>query len=151
MRIILQRVSQASVTAESTEVSAIQRGFLLLVGITHTDTEKEADYLARKIAGIRLFEDEDGKMNQGLADVGGSVLAVSQFTLYADARKGRRPSFINAARPDLAQPLYEYFCQSLTQEGITVKQGIFQTSMKVSLVNDGPVTLILDTAELMKT
>ena len=149
MRIVLQRVSEASVTVDEAIVGSIARGFLLLVGITHTDGEKEADYLARKIVGLRLFEDDEGKMNLGLAETGGSVLAISQFTLYADARKGRRPSFINAARPGQAQPLYDYFCQSIAAEGINVERGIFQATMAVSLVNDGPVTLVLDSEELM--
>ncbi|GIV79261.1 D-tyrosyl-tRNA(Tyr) deacylase [Litorilinea aerophila] len=149
MRALIQRVSQASVTVDGQVVSAIGRGFLVLLGVTHSDGPEEAAYLARKIAGLRLFEDEAGKMNLGLLDVGGAVLAVSQFTLYADARKGRRPSFTRAARPEEAEPLYQAFCARLAEEGIPVQQGVFQATMQVALVNDGPVTLWLDTEELM--
>lgn len=149
MRAVVQRVSSANVTVDSAIVGAIDRGFLILVGITHTDGEAEAAYLARKIAGLRVFEDDAGKMNLALADVGGSVLAVSQFTLYGDARKGRRPSFVNAARPEQAEPLYQRFCALLREQGLTVELGIFQAEMQVALINDGPVTLWLDTADLM--
>ncbi len=145
MRAVIQRVSEASVRVDGAVVGQIGRGFLVLLGITHSDGEAEALWLAKKIAGLRLFEDEDGKMNLGLADVGGEVLAVSQFTLYGDARKGRRPSFVEAARPEQAQPLYEEFCAALRGEGIHVAQGIFQAHMQVQLVNDGPVTLVVDT------
>ena len=127
----------------------IGRGFLLLVGVTHEDGEPEAAYLARKIAGLRVFEDEQGKMNLGLGDVGGAVLAVSQFTLYGNVRKGRRPSFTDAARPEQAEPLYRRFCQLLAAEGVPVEQGVFQAEMQVRLINDGPVTLWLDTDALM--
>ena len=149
MRVVVQRVSEASVTVDDQIVGAIGRGFLLLVGVTHDDGEPEAAYLARKIAGLRVFEDEQGKMNLGLADVGGRALAVSQFTLYGNVRKGRRPSFIDAARPELAEPIYHRFCQLLAAEGIAVEQGVFQAEMQVRLINDGPVTLWLDTEELM--
>lgn len=124
-------------------------GFLVLLGVTAADGEAEAGLLARKIAGLRVFEDDGGKMNLALADVGGAVLAVSQFTLYADVRKGRRPSFIAAARPEQAAPLYERFCSLLRAEGVAVEQGVFQAEMQVSLVNDGPVTIWMDTAELL--
>lgn len=150
MRALIQRVSEASVRVDGEVVGEIGGGFLVLLGITHEDGESEADYLARKIAGLRVFEDDDGKMNLGLSDVGGAVLAVSQFTLYGNVRKGRRPSFVGAARPEQAQPLYAYFCDMLQSEGIHVAQGVFQAEMKVSLVNDGPVTLWLDTDELMR-
>ena len=150
MRAVIQRVSQASVTVEGSTVGAIETGFLVLLGITHADGEAEAAYLARKIAGLRIFEDEAGKMNRSLADVDGAVLAVSQFTLYGNARKGRRPSFVDAARPDHADPLYQQFCALLRGEGIRVEQGVFQADMQVALVNDGPVTLWLDTAALMR-
>lgn len=150
MRTIIQRVSEASVTVDGKIVAQIERGFLILLGITLTDGEPEAIYLARKIAGLRLFEDAEGKMNLGLSDMGGSALIVSQFTLYADVRKGRRPSFTDAARPEQAQPLYERFCQLVAGEGIAVQKGIFQAHMQVALVNDGPVTLWLDTVELMR-
>lgn len=150
MRIVIQKVKEASVTVDGAVVGEIGRGFLLLVGVTHTDTEKEAAYLARKVATLRLFEDADGKMNLGLADIGGSILAVSQFTLYADVRKGRRPSFVNAARPEQADPLYQQFCQLLADEGLPVQRGVFQAHMQVALINDGPVTLVLDTSELIR-
>jgi D-tyrosyl-tRNA(Tyr) deacylase len=145
MRAVIQRVSEASVTVDGEVVGEIGRGFLVFLGIAHADGEAEASWLARKIAGLRIFEDDAGKMNLGLTDVGGAVLAVSQFTLYGDARKGRRPSFIEAARPEHAQPLYAYFCQQLAAEGIRVERGIFQAEMKVALINDGPVTLWLET------
>ena len=144
MRIVLQRVSQASVSIAGRTVGRIDRGFCLLVGITHGDTAAEADWLADKVAGLRLFSDADGKMNLGLADVGGSVLAVSQFTLYGDASKGRRPSFIAAARPEEAAPLYEAFIAALRARGLTVETGEFGAAMLVKIQNDGPVTLILE-------
>ena len=145
MRAVIQRVSEASVAVNGEVVGQIGRGFLVLLGIAHADEHKEADWMAHKIAGLRLFEDGEGKMNLSLADVDGAVLAVSQFTLYGDARKGRRPSFIEAARPEHAQPLYNYFCQQLATEGVPVERGIFQAEMKVALINDGPVTLWLET------
>jgi len=148
MRALIQRVSQASVTVDEQVTGEIQRGFLVLLGITHADSETEASYLARKIAGLRIFEDEDGKMNLDLKAVQGAVLAVSQFTLYGSTRKGRRPSFVEAARPDQAQPLYERFCELLADEGVQVERGVFQAEMQVALVNDGPVTLWLDTDEV---
>ena len=149
MRAVIQRVSRASVTVDGREISAIGRGFLVLVGVTHSDTRAEADWLARKIAGLRLFEDGAGKMNLGLADVGGAVLVVSQFTLYGDARKGHRPGFTDAARPEQAEPLIAYFVEQLRKEGLTVATGQFQAHMEVALVNDGPVTLWLDTAGVL--
>ncbi|MCB0079365.1 MAG: D-tyrosyl-tRNA(Tyr) deacylase [Caldilineaceae bacterium] len=142
-------MSSASVTVNGAVVGAIERGFLILLGITHDDGEAEAVYLAHKIAGLRLFEDADGKLNLSLTEIGGSVLVVSQFTLYGNARKGRRPSFIHAARPEQANPLYARFCELVAQEGIPVQRGVFQAEMQVALVNDGPVTLWLDTQELM--
>jgi D-tyrosyl-tRNA(Tyr) deacylase len=148
MRAVIQRVSSAHVTVNHEVVGEIKSGLLVLLGITATDGEVEAGLLARKIAGLRVFEDADGKMNLALADVGGAVLAVSQFTLYADVRKGRRPSFIAAARPEQAYPLYQYFCALLRAEGLEVEQGVFQAAMQVALVNDGPVTIWIDTAEL---
>ena len=151
MRAVVQRVSQASVTVDGEVVGAIDPGFLILLGITQADGENEVAYLVRKIAGLRLFEDNEGKMNLGLTDVGGAALVVSQFTLYGDVRKGRRPSFIDAARPEQAAPLYDRFCSLLAAEGIGVQRGIFQAHMAVHLVNDGPVTLWLDTAQLMGT
>ncbi len=145
MRAVIQRVSEASVRVDGAVVGQIGWGFLVLLGITHADGEAEAAWLAKKIAGLRLVEDGDGKMNLGLADVDGAVLAVSQFTLYGNAAKGRRPSFTEAARPEQAQPLYEHFCAALRAEGIEVAQGIFQAHMQVALVNDGPVTLVVET------
>lgn len=149
MRAVVQRVSSAQVAVNGQIVGQIERGFLVLVGITHTDGEAEAAYLARKIVGLRVFEDDGGKMNLGLTDIGGAVLAVSQFTLFGDVRKGRRPSFIEAARPEQAEPLYQRFCHLLTAEGVAVEQGVFQAHMQITLVNDGPVTIWLDTAQLM--
>ena len=149
MRAVVQRVESASVRVDERVVGAIDGGFLILLGITHDDEEDEAAYLARKIAGLRVFEDDAGKMNLALADVGGAVLVVSQFTLYGDVRKGRRPSFVDAARPNAANPLYERFCALLEEQGISVARGVFGAHMQVQLVNDGPVTLWLDTADLM--
>lgn len=148
MRAVIQRVREASVTVDGRIVGEIGRGFMVLVGVTHADTRAEADWLARKIAGLRIFEDADGKMNLGLADIGGSVLVVSQFTLYGDARKGRRPSFTEAARPEQAEPLIAYFMAQLREQGLAVASGQFQAHMDVALVNDGPVTLWLDTADV---
>ena len=149
MRAVVQRVSQAEVKVAGEAVSAIGRGMLILLGITHDDGEEEAAYLARKIAGLRIFDDDAGKMNLALADVGGAALVVSQFTLYGDMRKGRRPSFTDAARPDAAELLYQRFCKLLAVEGVVVSQGVFQAHMQVSLVNDGSVTLWLDTATML--
>ncbi|MGD8586890.1 MAG: D-aminoacyl-tRNA deacylase, partial [Chloroflexota bacterium] len=142
MRALLQRVSRASVTVEGRVVGAIGRGFVILLGVTHDDGQAQADWLARKIAGLRLFEDPEGKMNLGLADVGGQVLVVSQFTLYGDARKGRRPSFTDAARPEQAEPLVDYFAQRLRGHGLTVEMGVFGAMMEVEIHNDGPVTMM---------
>ncbi len=150
MRALIQRVSQASVTVDGQIISQIERGFLILLGITHTDSEKEALALAKKVAGLRIFEDGEGKMNLALADVKGAVLVVSQFTLYGDTHKGRRPSFMDAARPDQAEPLYQRFCQVLRFEGLDVAQGVFGTQMQVALINDGPVTIWMDTVELVR-
>ena len=151
MRAVIQRVSQASVSVDTRVVGAIERGFLVFVGVTHGDTRVEADWLARKIAGLRLFEDEAGKMNLGLTDIGGAVLVVSQFTLYGDARKGRRPDFLQAARPEQAEPLITYFVDQLRSLGLIVATGQFRATMQVSLVNDGPVTLWLDTADVTRS
>lgn len=148
MRAVIQRVSEASVKVDGQVIGAIEQGYLVLLGVEAGDTDKEAVYMADKIAGIRLFEDEEGKMNLALSEVGGSILAVSQFTLLGDARKGRRPSYSTAARPEEANTLYEHFVQSLRAQGFTVATGQFQADMKVSLVNDGPVTILLDSKKL---
>lgn len=144
MRVLLQRVSRAEVRVDGRSTGKIGRGFLLLVGVTHTDTEAHAAWMAEKVAGLRLFGDAEGKMNLALADVSGAVLVVSQFTLYGNAEKGRRPSFIDAARPELAQPLYERFVALLREQKLTVETGEFGAMMDVELVNDGPVTLWLE-------
>ena len=144
MRIVLQRSKAASVTVDGEVVGEITHGYTLLVGITHEDTKQQADWLAAKIAGLRLFEDEEGKMNRSLVEVAGQILSVSQFTLYGDSRKGRRPSFIEAARPEVAEPLWLYFNDQLRSHGFEVQTGIFGAMMDVSLINDGPVTLILE-------
>ncbi len=144
MRIVLQRVSQASVSVDGQVVGAIGRGFCLLVGFTHADTLAEVEWMADKVVGLRLFADADDKMNLGLADVGGAVLVVSQFTLYGDASKGRRPSFIDAARPDVAIPLYEAFIAALRARQLSVETGTFGAMMDVAIHNDGPVTLTIE-------
>ncbi|MEO5798966.1 MAG: D-aminoacyl-tRNA deacylase [Gemmatimonadales bacterium] len=144
MRIVLQRVSEASVRIGGEVAGAIGCGFLLLVGFSPSDTETEVAWLAEKVVGLRLFGDGDGKMNLDLAAVGGALLVVSQFTLYGDAAKGRRPSFIDAARPEIAIPLYQHFLDLLRASGVMVATGEFGADMQVALINDGPVTLILE-------
>ena len=144
MRVVLQRVSRAEVRIEGEVAGRIERGFCLLVGFTHGDTPDAVRWMAEKVAGLRLFSDADGKMNLALADVGGEVLVVSQFTLYGNAEKGRRPSFIDAARPEEAIPLYEQFLAELRDKGLVVGSGRFGAMMDVELVNEGPVTLLLD-------
>lgn len=144
MKVVLQRVLRASVTIEGQVAGAIGRGFCLLVGLTHTDTPVQVDWMAEKVAGLRLFSDAEGKMNLGLRDVGGAILVVSQFTLYGDAEKGRRPSFIAAARPEIAVPLYERFLTVLADLGFEIAAGRFGADMLVEIHNDGPVTLILE-------
>ena len=144
MRVVLQRVSQASVSIDGRLAGSIERGFCLLVGFTHADTVAQVDWMAEKVAGLRLFGDAEGKMNLALGDVGGAVLVVSQFTLYGDSAKGRRPSFIDAARPEVAIPLYQRFLAALRGLGLSVASGEFGADMQVSIHNDGPVTLILD-------
>jgi D-aminoacyl-tRNA deacylase len=144
MRVVLQRVSQASVTIDGQVVGRISRGFCLLAGFTHGDTMTQVDWMAEKVAGLRLFTDTEGKMNLGLDEVGGGVLVISQFTLYGDTAKGRRPSFIQAASPEIAIPLYQAFLEALRQRGLTVASGEFGANMQVEIHNDGPVTLILD-------
>jgi D-tyrosyl-tRNA(Tyr) deacylase len=144
MRAVIQRVSRAHVSVGEKVVGRIQRGIVVLLGIAKADTQADAEYLAAKITGLRIFEDENGKMNLSVAETGGEVLAVSQFTLYGDVRQGRRPSFDEAAPPELARELYEYFVSKIRESGITCETGRFQTMMQVELVNDGPVTILLD-------
>ena len=144
MRVLLQRVTRAEVRVHERVTGRIARGYLLLLGISHTDTEVQAVKLADKVAGLRLFTDAEGKFNLALADVGGAALVVSQFTLYGDVRKGRRPSFIDAARPEVAIPIYERFIALLRERGVPVETGEFGADMQVDLINDGPVTLMLD-------
>jgi D-tyrosyl-tRNA(Tyr) deacylase len=144
VRVVLQRVSKASVTINGRVAGEIGKGFCLLVAFTHGDTALQVDWMAEKVAGLRLFGDAEGKMNLGLDEVGGAVLVVSQFTLYGDSSKGRRPSFIDAARPETAIPLYQRFLGALRDRGLTVAAGEFGADMKVEIHNDGPVTLILD-------
>ena len=144
MRVVAQRVSRASVRVGGAVVGEIDSGLMLLVGFTHDDTGREVGWMAEKVLGLRIFPDDDGKMNRSVVDVGGSVLVVSQFTLYGDARKGRRPSFVDAAQPEIAIPLYQEFLLALANSGVPVAAGEFGADMKVELVNDGPVTLLLE-------
>jgi len=144
VRVVLQRSKEAKVEVDGKVVGSIEKGFVLLVGITHSDELEDAKYLAEKIAHLRVFEDENGKMNQSILDSGGAILSISQFTLYGDTRKGRRPNFMNAAKPDQAKELYDQFNILLRDQGLTVETGIFGAMMDVHLINDGPVTLILD-------
>jgi D-aminoacyl-tRNA deacylase len=148
MRVVLQRVARASVTVEGERVAAVGRGFLLLVGIGAEDGEGEVERMAEKITGLRVFADAEGKMNLALGDVGGEVLVVSQFTLYGDLRKGRRPSWTGAAEPGLAAERVEAFARALESRGLRVARGVFGAHMEVDLLNDGPVTLVLDGAAL---
>lgn len=145
MRACIQRVSRASVEVDGQLIGAIERGLVVLLGVTHSDDAATADVLAEKVAGLRIFDDAEGKMNLSVADVGGSVLVVSQFTLYGDASKGRRPSYIAAARPEQAELLYNVFIDLLKKRGLPVESGKFRADMKVSLTNDGPVTIWIDT------
>ena len=144
MRAVVQRVTRARVVIDGETVGEVGTGLLVLLGVTHTDTAEAASWLADKVVGLRIFNDADGKMNRSVADVGGGVLVVSQFTLYGDCQKGRRPSFIDAARPEVAIPLYEAFVNEVKALGVPAATGRFGAMMQVELVNDGPVTLILD-------
>ena len=144
MRAVVQRVSRARVDVDGDTVGAIERGLLVLLGVQVPDTERDADYLAAKIVGLRIFSDAQGKMNLDVQDVHGAVLVVSQFTLYGDARKGRRPSFVQAAPPEQAEHLYEYFLEATARRSVPIAHGVFGAHMQVHLVNDGPVTLLLD-------
>ena len=148
MRAVLTRVKSASVTVDGSVIGQIGQGFLILLGVTHEDTEAQAVKLADKLMGLRIFEDENGKMNRSLEDVGGQVLVVSQFTLYGNCKKGRRPEFLAAARPEIAIPLYEKFIALCRDKGFSVETGEFGAEMLVESVNDGPVTLIVDTDNL---
>ncbi|MEB1808054.1 MAG: D-tyrosyl-tRNA(Tyr) deacylase [Bacillaceae bacterium] len=147
MKVVLQRVSEASVKVNEEIVGKIGSGLMLLVGITHEDTIEDVKYLTDKIVNLRIFEDGEGKLNLSLLDVGGQILSISQFTLYGDCRKGRRPNFMGAARPDAAEPLYETFNEQLRQKGVQVETGVFGAMMDVQLINHGPVTLILDSKQ----
>lgn len=144
MRVLIQRVSGASVSVEGEVVGAIDQGVVALVGITHGDTEEDAEWLARKVAGLRIFEDREGRMNVGLLDAGGAALVISQFTLYADTSKGRRPSFVEAAPPEVAEPLVDHFVQKLRDHHVKVEEGVFGAMMMVEIHNDGPVTVMLE-------
>lgn len=144
MRLLIQRVSKASVKVEGECVGKINKGFLVFLGITHGDTKENVDYLVNKLYNLRVFEDENEKMNLSIKDINGEILIVSQFTLYADTSHGNRPSFINAAKPDEANELYEYFIEKAKQTGLKIEAGIFGTDMKVELLNDGPVTILLE-------
>ena len=148
MRAVIQRVKSASVTVEGEVVSEIRKGLLVFLGVAQEDTPADVDYMASKIANLRIFEDDEGRMNLSILDVGGEALVVSQFTLYGDCRKGRRPSFIHAARPEKADPLYQAFMDEISRLGVPVKAGIFQAMMDVELINDGPVTMMLDSNKL---
>ncbi|WP_210609494.1 D-aminoacyl-tRNA deacylase [Priestia flexa] len=147
MKVVVQRAKEAKVTVEGEVVGEISKGFMLLVGVTHEDEMKDADYLADKIVNLRVFEDEAGKMNHSLLDIEGEILSVSQFTLYGDCRKGRRPNFMGAAKPDKALALYKYFNEQLEKKGVRVQTGSFGAMMDVSFTNDGPVTLIIESKD----
>ena len=150
MRLVIQRVSEASCKVDGKIVGKIKDGFMVLFGVTHTDTKEDADYLAKKLLNLRVFKDENDKMNLALKNVNGELLIISQFTLYADCSHGNRPAFIDAARPDQANELYEYFCNKCQEGGFNVEKGIFGADMKISLLNDGPVTIIIDSNERKK-
>ncbi len=150
MRVLLQRVAESAVSVEGKTVGKIGKGYLALFGAAPDDDEHIADLMAKKVSSLRVFEDQNGKMNLSLADIGGSVLCVSQFTLYADCKKGNRPSFTGACEPNRANGLYEYFCSALSQLGVPVQRGVFGADMQVSLINDGPVTVMLDSNEIVK-
>lgn len=144
MKVVLQRSKKASVTVDGEVTGSIESGYVLLVGVTHEDTQKDVDYVAGKVAQLRLFEDEDGKMNRSILENGGDILSISQFTLYGDVKKGRRPSFIQAARPETAEPIWEAFNDALRSHGLNVETGVFGAMMDVELINDGPVTIVVE-------
>lgn len=144
MKIVLQRVSEANVKVDNQIVGAIEKGLMLLIGVDETDESSDADWLVKKIIDVRVFSDDDGKMNHSVKDIDGEILCISQFTLISDYKKGNRPSYIKAAKPDKAIPLFEYFKEELKKSGLKIESGIFGADMKVSLINDGPVTLVFD-------
>lgn len=144
MKLVIQRVSNAQVDVDGKTVGKIGKGLMVLCGVTHKDTKKEADYLAKKLLNMRIFKDDNEKMNLSVKDINGELLIISQFTLYADCSSGNRPSFIEAAKPEYANELYEYFLQKCEEEGISPQKGIFGADMKVSLLNDGPVTIVVE-------
>jgi D-tyrosyl-tRNA(Tyr) deacylase len=148
MRVVIQRVKSASVMVEGERISEIRQGLLIFLGVAQEDTSDDVDYLANKIANLRIFEDKAGRMNRSLLESGGEILVVSQFTLYGDCRKGRRPSFIAAAPPEKGKTLYQEFIEAIAKMGVPVKTGIFQAMMDVELINDGPVTIMLDSSKL---
>ncbi len=148
MKVVVQRVRHASCTIDSQITGSIEQGFCVLVGFTQSDTEAMIDKMVKKLVSLRVFSDEEGKMNRSLMDIGGKILSISQFTLYADCKKGNRPGFTRAARPEQAIPLYEYFNRAITNTGIPVETGVFGADMQIELCNDGPVTIILDSEEL---
>ena len=150
MRLVIQRVREAWVTVNNGATGSIRTGLLVFLGVSRTDTVEDANYLAGKLLGLRIFPDEDGKMNRNVREAGGSLLIVSQFTLYGDCRRGRRPSFDQAAAPEQAQDLYNYFVESLKRGPVPVETGVFQAMMQVHIVNDGPVTILIDSAERAK-
>ena len=150
MRLVIQRVTEARVTVNNSAAGSIRTGLLVFLGVSRTDTAEDADYLTGKLLGLRIFPDEDGKMNRNVQEAGGSLLIVSQFTLYGDCCKGRRPSFDRAAPPDQAQDLYNYFVESAKRGPVAVETGVFQAMMQVHIVNDGPVTILIDSAERVK-
>ena len=149
MKFVIQRVTHASVTVDSKIVGQINKGFMVLIGVSNEDTKEIADKMIKKMLGLRIFEDENGKTNLSLEDVGGELLLISQFTLYADCKKGNRPSFTNAGAPDMANALYEYVINECEKAGKKVEKGIFGADMKVELLNDGPFTIVLDSAEII--
>jgi len=148
MRAVVQRVAEADVSVGGTVTGAINKGLMVLIGVEEEDTEKDSAYMADKVIGLRIFEDEEEKMNLSVKDVDGQILAVSQFTLLGDARKGKRPSFIKAARPQMANQLYRHFIDCIKEEGIPVEEGVFQAEMTVRIHNDGPVTILLDSRKI---
>jgi D-tyrosyl-tRNA(Tyr) deacylase len=148
MRAVVQRVSTASVTVDGQVTGEIAAGLCVLVGVGQGDSDEDAHWLADKVVDLRIFEDDQGKMNRSLLDVGGGLLAISQFTLFGDSRKGTRPGFIDAARPEIAQPLYACFCDHARSRGVQVREGVFRATMQVRIVNEGPVTLLLDSKKL---